>query len=89
MSYEVQVTGSQETIADRKMTGSVPMFHCCVVSGRRKQTSIVYISDQPDTYVVASCKNILKISIPATLGPRHSSSMARSKIFPIQGGVQR
>jgi hypothetical protein len=54
MSYEVQVTGSQETIADRKTTGLVSMFHCCVVSGRRKKTSIVYISDQPDTYVVAS-----------------------------------
>jgi hypothetical protein len=46
-----EVTGSQETNADRKTTGLGSMFHCCMASGRRKKTPMAYMLVQPDRYI--------------------------------------
>jgi len=57
-----------------------------MVSGRRIEAFKAYISVQPHRYIqMLLAKKIFLELKPATLGPRHSLRMTRSKIFPIRG----
>jgi hypothetical protein len=62
------------------------MFHCCITSGRSLEAFRAYILVQPHRYIqVLLTQKCISGIEPATLGPRHSLRMTRSKIFPIRG----
>ena len=80
------------TLPGRKSTGAHCMFRYSKGSGRRTIPPMPYIRIPvpPDRYRQALLVKHLSTELrPATLGPRHSSCMARSIIFPSQGGIRR